>query len=461
MLHGIWDRRDGGRDAIPDLLRALRCGDVRAIDVVEDSLRRIEERRDLNACVWSERERVLADLAARPEADRPLEALPMMLKDNIDTAGIPTMSGSLVDADRVPDTDATVWRRLRDRGAVLGGKAHLCEFAYRSHHPALGRVCNPRRPDRATGGSSSGSAAAVAAGLVPAALGTDTGGSVRIPSSYCGVVGLKGTMGLVEIDGVVPLSTTMDHVGVLAGSVTDAAIVFEQMPERPLELVDPHSLSVRRPEPGGVRIGIEEGYFASGAQAAVLRRWRESVEALEQAGCTIVPLALPDASRWRAAHKTVLLFEAWEYHADRMRASAPYGSVFRDAVSAGGRITRARYEAALRVRAEAQARLAEVLAGVDAMITPTTPSVAPPVDEGRSRVTYTRYTTLAAFTGVPAISVPAGTNRQGLPIGIQLVAGPHEEPTLVGVAALFEDLLREVNASTPDAERMVAAGAGD
>lgn len=444
-------------DVLPDLLRALRAGHVHAVGVVEECLRRIEDRRDLNACLWSDRERVLADLAARPPADRPLVALPLTLKDNIDTAGIPTTAGSLVDGERIPHTDATVWRRLRDRGAILVGKAHMCEFAYRSHHPALGRVRNPHRPDRATGGSSSGSAAAVAARLVPASLGTDTGGSVRIPSSYCGVVGLKGTTGLVELDGIVPLSTTMDHVGVLAGSVTDAAIVFEQMPEHPLELVDPDSLSVPRPEPGGVRIGVEEAYFASRAQADVARRWRESVSALEQAGCTIVPLSLPEAARWRAAHKAILLYEAWAYHADRMRAGAPYGSVFRDAVSAGARITRARYERALQVRTEAQARIAEVLAGVDAMLTPTTPSVAPPVDEGRNRLTYTRYTTLAAFTGVPAISVPAGTNRHGLPIGVQLVAGPHEERTLVGVAALLEDLLGEDDEPARGGERMVAA----
>lgn len=382
----------------------------------------------------------------------------MSLKDNIDTAGIPTTSGSMVDIDRVPDADALAWSRLRDEGgAVLVGKAHMCEFAYRSHHPALGRVRNPHQPERATGGSSSGSAAAVAAGLVPTSIGTDTGGSVRIPAAYCGVVGLKGTYGEIETAGIVPLSPTMDHVGVLARSVTDAAIVFEQMVRHPMQLVDPESLEIQRPDPHRLKIGVDRGYFASQAQQGVLSGWSESVRLLQEAGCELVPVEVTQAARWRAAHKTILLSEAWGFHAHRLRSDAPYGSVFRTSVAVGSYITKRTYERALQVREEAKTSMTEILSTIDAMITPTCPTVAPPLDEGRRRLSYTRYTTLAAFTGVPAISVPAGTNAAGLPIGVQLMAALHAEPPLLRVAVLLEDLLAQ-SATPPRAGGSVHQG---
>jgi aspartyl-tRNA(Asn)/glutamyl-tRNA(Gln) amidotransferase subunit A len=280
----------------------------------------------------------------------------------------------------------------------------------------------------------------VAAGIVPASIGTDTGGSVRIPASYCGVVGLKGTHGEIDTRGIVPLSTTMDHIGVLARSVTDAAIVFEQMAPHSMPLVDPDSLEIQRPNPQLVKIGVDRGYFASQAQRGVLARWAESVRLLEEAGCELVPVEVTQAARWRAAHKTILLSEAWAYHADRLRSDAPYGEVFRTSVTVGSHIAKKRYDEALRLRDEARARMGEILSGVDVMITPTCPTVAPPLDEGRRRLSYTRYTTLGAFTGVPAISVPAGTNTAGLPVGVQLIAAFHAEPTLVRVAALLEDL---------------------
>lgn len=426
-----------------EIVADLRAGTLDRVTVMGEHFGRLEDNRALNAVRWAEPDQVFAAAKRARVAGTPLAGLPIVLKDNIDTAGIPTTSGSLVDRDRVPDLDAPVWRRLRDTGgALLLGKAHMCEFAYRSHHPAMGWVRNPRNPDRATGGSSSGSAAAVGAGIAPAAIGTDTGGSIRIPAAYCGVVGLKGTYGRVETDGVVPLSTTMDHVGVLARSVADAALVFEQMTHRPLRLVDPTTLRVRPAAPGQLRVGLERGYFLTGAQPAVVTAVLRAAGLLAAAGCTMVDVSLPRAARWRAAHKRILLREAWLYHADRLRTSAPYGPVFRQAVSAGAAISDRAHAAALATRSDAIAAMASVFDEVDVILTPTCPTVAPAVEEGRRAVAYTRYTTLAAFTGLPAISIPAGIGYLGLPIGAQLIGAHDGDQTVVAAAALLEELLR-------------------
>jgi aspartyl-tRNA(Asn)/glutamyl-tRNA(Gln) amidotransferase subunit A len=436
--------------SVASLVAGLGGGDLDPIDVADEHLRRLAAGSWLNAFLWTEPDRLRAAIRRAALAERPLAGLPIVLKDNIDTAGIPTTSGSLVDGDRVPTSDASVWRRLRDTGgATLLGKAHMSEYAYRSHHPTLGWVRNPRDPDRATGGSSSGSAAAVAAGIAAAALGTDTGGSVRIPAAYCGVVGLKGTFGLVENDGIVPLSPRMDHVGVLARSVADAAIVFEQMTARPVRLTVDGTLKVRAADPLRLRVGVERGYFSAGAQPAVARTWSSAAAALATAGCRVVDISLPRASRWRAAHKRVLIRDAWDEHAERIRAGAPYGPVFRTAISAGARIGERELAAALDARREAADTLARVFEAVDVILTPTCPTVAPAVEEGRRTTAYTRYTTLAAFIGLPAISIPAGTGYLGLPIGLQLMAARNDEPMLVAAAALLERVLASEAAGRP------------
>lgn len=425
-----------------ELVARLRRGEVDPAEVMEGCLERIEAGRDLNAFLWADPDRVMAMCRRRRREGEALAGLPLALKDNIDTAGIPTTAGSLVDLGRVPESDAPVWARLRDRGgANLVGKAHLCEFAYRTHHPALGRVRNPRNPARATGGSSSGSAAAVAAGLAPAALGTDTGGSVRIPAAYCGVVGFKGTPGLVETSGVVPLSPTMDVVGVLAASVADAAAVLQEMAPAPAALLEEGSLAVPEVDPRRLRVGVAEGYLVSRAQPAVLEALGRSARLLEAAGCRVVPAGVPRAGRWRQLHRTLLLHEAWAFHRERLAASAPYGPVFRNAVAAGGGISLGRYRKALAERGRAASEMASAFGGFDVLLTPTCPTVAPAEETGRGGVDYTRYTTLASFAGLPAISIPAGTGYLGLPVGVQLIAAAGRDALLVRAAALLEALL--------------------
>jgi aspartyl-tRNA(Asn)/glutamyl-tRNA(Gln) amidotransferase subunit A len=282
----------------------------------------------------------------------------------------------------------------------------------------------------------------VAAGLAPVAIGSDTGGSVRIPAAYCGVVGLKGTHGIIENDGLIPLSNTMDHFGVLARSVTDAAIVYEQMAARPLHLVDHVTLEVAPANPRRLKVGIERDYFTQPTQAAVLNAWSRAAGMFEAAGSRLIEIRLPDAARWRAAHKAILLAEAWAYHGDRLMRGAPYGPVFRKAVTAGRDITHQEYKAALELRRSASQTMLKVFEEVDIILTPTCPTVAPAIEEGRRNVAYTRFTTMAAFAGLPAISIPMGTGYLGLPIGAQLIAGRNRDRLLVGAARLLEDLLK-------------------
>lgn len=422
-------------ETLAGLILALRSRQVSPVEVAETALSRADAAADLNAFRWIAGDRLIED-ARRADPQRgSLWGVPIALKDNIDTAGIPTTSGSMVDIDRVPTRDAAIWRRLRDdAGALLLGKAHMSEFAYRAHHPRLGPVRNPRDPTRATGGSSSGSAAAVAAGVVPAAIGTDTGGSVRIPAAYCGIVGFKGSSGCAETDGIVPLSVTMDHPGVLAGSVRDVGIVFQAMARRVTPLIDPTTLEVLPMPRRRLRIGIEIGYFAHGAELGVTRGLRRAIAAMETLGCHIVEIRLADLARWRATHRTIILSEAWAFHRDRLLAGAPYGPVFRTAVEEGGQISPRRWRAAGVARSAAIESLSATFQEINLLMTPTCPTVAPPIDEGVRDTRYTRFTTLAAFAGLPAISIPAGTGRHGLPVGVQFV-GPHGADRLVISAA--------------------------
>ena len=410
--------------------------------MAEHYLRRIESHRDLNIFLWADADRILAGMPRDGWEAKPLAGLPLGLKDNIDTAGIPTTAGSVVDQRRVPSEDAAVWARLRDSGgATLLGKVHLAEFAFRVHNSEFGRVRNPRNPDRATGGSSSGSAAAVAAGLAPAALGTDTGGSVRIPAAYCGVVGYKPSHGLIDTAGIVPLSVTLDNVGVLAGSVADAGLVLEQMTTSPLRLLEPTSLKVRLPSPAKLRIGLLQGYFRARSEFGVDRVIEGAAKAFARAGCRVIPITIPEAGRWRSAHRVVMLHEAWRFHARRLREGAPYGPVFRSAIAAGEQLGGARYLRALATQQKAIRRMAEQFAEVDVLLLATCPGVAPLEEEGRTNMNYTRNTTLAAFAGLPAISVPAGIGRLGLPVGAQLVGAQGSDARLLGAAALLEALV--------------------
>lgn len=381
-------------------------------------------------------DRAGAELAAGQDRG-PLHGIPVAVKDLIEVAGIPTRCGSLA-APMVPEQDATLVARLRAAGAVIFGKTNLLEFAYGIPHPAIGQTNNPHDPTRTAGGSSGGSAAAVAAGIVPIAIGTDTGGSIRIPAAYCGILGLKPTRGLVPLDGVFPLSPTLDHAGPLARTAADAALSLAVLSGQPATLA---SLSIQ-----GLRIGVLGAHFSqSPIGGPVSAHVRRALGRIAQAGAEVRDVDLPDLAGANAALIEILLPEAAEVHRAAIAAGAEgYGPATRARIEAGFATRAADYLAARAIRDRTTAAVEAAFAGVDVLASPAVPYVAPErdpeVEDGPdSEMTASGY---ANLTGHPSLSLPCG--RIGhLPVGLQLTAAMGRDGLLLSVAEALAPILAE------------------
>ena len=379
----------------------------------------------------------------------PLHGLPLGIKDMIDVAGLETTASSRVRAGRVAGSDATVTSYLRFAGAVLVGKTHTHEFAYGLTTPA---TRNPRDTGRTPGGSSGGSAAAVASGMVIGALGTDTGGSIRVPASLTGVVGMKPTFGLVPRTGVIPLSWSLDHVGPLVNSVSDAAAMLEAM----VGFDDSDPASVRQPprdyaalighDLHGIRVGIPRNFFFEHVAADVEAAAFSAIDRLADRGATLVPVDVPSTELFHPVQWGLMVSEASTYHADEIR-SVPhlYGEDVRILLEAGDHMLATDYIRAQRARTLIIREWNTLFESVDVLAAPSTPRTAALVGQdvfewtdGSVEAVSDAYVRLAApanLTGRPAISVPAGVDRSGLPIGFQLIGRPFEETTLFRVAS--------------------------
>jgi aspartyl-tRNA(Asn)/glutamyl-tRNA(Gln) amidotransferase subunit A len=304
-------------------------------------------------------------------------------------------------------------------------------------------VRNPHDLARMAGGSSGGAAASVACGMAAAALGTDTGGSVRIPAACCGVVGLKPTYGVVPVAGSYPLAWSLDHVGPLTRTVRDAALLLDV-------LAGTHAEQAARAGaeggPAGIRVGVPAGWLA-GATEPVLRVFRAAVRALRQAGAQVVEVALPDVDMLTAVNRVIAYAEGSAWHEPMLRASAGYQAGVQPRMTAGRFVLAGEYLLAQRIRAQACVRLAQSWRVVDVLVTPTLPCVAPTlgttsVDLAGQRepigTALPRYTAPFSITGVPALTLPYGQDAAGLPIGVQVAAPPNEEALLCYVAAALE-----------------------
>jgi Asp-tRNA(Asn)/Glu-tRNA(Gln) amidotransferase A subunit family amidase len=428
---------------------------------------------------------------ARAEADRldgllaagtvtgPLHGVPIALKDAFPTAGIRTTGGTRV-ADWVPDRDATAVQRLRDSGALVLGKTNLHEagFGITSNNPHHGAVRNPYDPDRIPGGSSGGSAAAVAARLCPAALGTDTGGSVRIPPALCGCVGLKPTLGRLPRGGMLGLSSSFDVPGPITRSVADAALLLTVLARGGADERDPD----HRPDRGdlggldalggapsdlaGLRVGVPQGYFTGDNDPEVDRVLGEVERLLAVAGAEMVPVVVPDVELATPTGFLVVVPETVVQMRHLLREAGveagladvldrfgpDLGAVLTAEVGPDARPVPAHaYAEAL---ADTVPRIrrgfATALDGVDLLLTPTTPAPAVPIAEhvqmqhlGRAVdtfATFIRYTFCVSVAGLPAVSLPGGHTAEGLPIGVQLVGPAWGEPRLLRVAHAVEQL---------------------
>jgi aspartyl-tRNA(Asn)/glutamyl-tRNA(Gln) amidotransferase subunit A len=384
---------------------------------------------------------VLEDAAKQRPKSGPLSGVPISLKDLIYTKGIRTTAGSKILANFVPKKDAEVVRRLRAAGAVIVGKNNLHEWAYgvTSNNPHYGPVRNPHDPTRIPGGSSGGSAAAVATGMSAASIGTDTGGSIRIPASLCGVVGLKPTHGAVSLDGVIPLSSTMDHVGPLANSVQMAATVFEVISGHRLK---PFGQGVRE-----LRVGVPEAFFFEQLQPEVERAVREAVDRLGALGAKVKTIRVPLAAEANDAGRTILLVEALETHRKYKARRAEYGDAVRALLEFGETITPAQYGAAQKVRRQFTGELTKLWKSIDVIVTPSIPITAPLIGQEsvsigdhqeEVRSCLTRFARVFNITGVPALSLPCGLDNRGLPIGVQIVAAKGGESMVLRAALTLE-----------------------
>ena len=443
--------------SIGELAAAYRRRDVSPVEATRAALARIE-RMDgrLNAYIL-----VTADLAlqraraaetrfVRRESAHLLCGIPFSLKDIFDVEGLPMTCASGVLKDRyVSTTTATVAQRLLDTGAVLLGKNNMLEFAYGETHPEFGPTRNPWNLDRSTAGSSTGSAASVSAGQAYFSIGTDTGGSIRLPASYCGVVGLKPTYGLVSRRGVAALSWTTDHVGPLTRTAADAGIVLGTIaghdPGDPTSVArspDDYAQMVLRPV-RGLRVGVVHREF-DGVHPDVQRAALEAVETLKSLRMEVRDVEVPPLEQAVVALLTVLSVEAASYHRQWL-AQHPegYSQAVRDRLKMGALIPAVDYLQAMRYRRVFGDRLIRVFESVDVLVLPASPGPAHPFSEetpGRDFTPYVRRTGPFNLTGLPALSVPCGFSTDALPIGLEIVGRPFADGMVLQVAHAYQQV---------------------
>ncbi|BCP53990.1 amidase [Kaistia sp. 32K] len=446
-----------------ELAARISDGEVTSVRVTELMLSRIAAHNpQLNCYITVCTEAALAQARAmdalRAEGIRlgPLHGVPIAIKDNMETAGVRTTGGSPLYADHVPERDSTVVERLRRAGAVILGKLNMYELAFGGVHPDFGETRNPWNLERSCGASSSGSGSAVAAGLAYAALGSDTGGSIRLPAAACGIVGLKATYGVVSRAGVLPAGYSLDHVGPMTRTVTDAAILMQVLagpdPRDPAGSERPASDYLSGIELGidGLRIGVPRRQANERIGQEMLAAFHASLNLLRRAGARLVEIELPDHLASRSLMWAIAASELAEGHSDSLRERPnDYSPRVRGLITQGAFLPATEYIHAQRVRQTIARSYAEIMQSVDLIAMPVVPFPAWRV--GDEDVTYdnvtenlmsgmTRYCPPFNITGQPAIALPAGFDSVGLPLSFQIAGRLHEDALVLRAARAFERL---------------------
>jgi aspartyl-tRNA(Asn)/glutamyl-tRNA(Gln) amidotransferase subunit A len=382
---------------------------------------------------------------------RPLEGIPFGVKDIIDVGGAPVTCGSFQTKDRVAVADAAVVARLKQNGAIPLAMLATTEFACGSAlNPRYGAVQNPWDRTRWTGGSSTGSGAMLAARMLPLALGTDTGGSIRIPSAWCGITGLKPTRGLVPRSGVAPLSWSLDHIGPMARSADDLARVMPCIAGP--DGVDPTALGAydagrARPSMAGLRIGVPAGWFVTLQDEAVLTAWRAALATLEGLGAHLVPIDLGDIAEAHADGYLVLMSELASLQEPAMDTVALFDVGTRARIEQGQAFSATEYLRALRRRPVVLARVLRAMETVDVLVTPGPGGEAAFLEDLTVAVNGARHplqlivprsTMIFDYTGMPALMLPSGLGTSGLPVAIQIVGKPFDDALCLSVGSAFQ-----------------------
>ncbi|MEU3680735.1 MULTISPECIES: amidase [Streptomyces] len=444
--------------SLTEAARAVRTRELSPVELTESVLARVaavEGRLGAYVTVAADTALVAAVRAEREISESgprgPLHGIPMALKDLIDAEGLPTTASSHVRAGHVAEHDSGVAERLRAAGAVLLGKTHTHEFAYGLITP---QTNNAWDHGRVAGGSSGGSAVAVAAGGATFAMGTDTGGSVRVPAALNGVVGLKPTYGLVPRTGVTSLSWSLDHVGPLTRTVRDAELVLSATaghdPRDPASVPGPAPDRFPEGDLRGLRVGVPRNYYFDRVVPEVEESLRGAIERLAELGAELVDVEIPMARHIQAVQWGLMVPEATAYHERSLRATPDlYAADVRVLLEAGALTSAGDYLRAQRARTMMREAWARMLDGVDVLAAPTVPMTA--AEAGRETVewadgttesvsdAYVRLCAPANITGVPALTLPVGHDRAGLPIGMQLMARPFCDAAVLRVGRAYEE----------------------
>lgn len=430
---------------IRDAASSLRARKVSCEELVKQALSVEEAKRDLNCFITLTADQALAearqlDAELASGRDRgPLHGIPIAHKDLFHTAGVRTTNGTKIFADFVPERDAVAVSRLREAGAISIGKLNMHELAYgiTSNNPHYGPVRNPHDRERIPGGSSGGSGAAVAAGIVFAATGSDTGGSIRIPASFCGTVGFKPTFDTVSTEGCFPLGASLDHMGPLSRTVEDAALMLDAMSGRSFP-VTPRA---------DVRIALPENFYFDGVDPEIHVAVEQAAKRAEQLGAKIMRVRVPDPDGLMSTARTILLCEAATVMLPHVKPRHEFGADVLALLDNGAKVPATEYINAVRAASHLKKAWAKQFEQFDVLLTPTIPITAPRIGqttvrignkEEDTRLLSTRLCRGINLLGYPALSIPCGMSRQGLPIGLQIIGGLNQDTTVLNVGAALE-----------------------
>lgn len=433
--------------SIKDLLEGYRIREFSPVEVTKEYLQRAKRAESLNAFIEITEETAMyqAEIAearwSMGQAGK-LEGIPLSYKDNIYVKGIPATSGSIIDRQFVPTENAPVIQDLQNEGAVMIGKTNMHEFAFgiTNNNPFYGPARNPWNLDYISGGSSGGSAVSVAANLSAASIGTDTGGSIRIPASCCGLIGLKPTHGLINNSGTTLISWSLDHIGPIAKNTADLAFVMEAMTDI--------SYSCDNTSLKGWRIGVPSNYFTERMEPKIEEVYRNTLNKLEKLGALLIEVEIPHVEEASSITFSLAVAEAGYVHKEKIaRHLEKYGEDVKAVMESSSSIRAIDYISALRRKELITADFNRLFNEIDMIVTPTLPALPKPIGEEVVQISgepehlfncLIRYTSYFNLTGHPAISIPAGLTDEKLPVGVQFVGGRLSEQRLISAAAAFE-----------------------